>query len=427
MTPDHRSAGTVDHLNEIVPAAQTPEGAPDLPLSQHPVNAYLASRGIAQLGGAMTETIIPIIVVVSLGGDAAAVGGALAATLVTSIACRVPLSAFVDRQERQVVLQVASQIIAAATACLVPLLWLTDLLSYPLLIVAIVFVVSAQALVETCGHATLNTISTVDQRVGVIGHLNSLASAAAITGQSVAPCLTRLMPAPLIVLVDAATNLVSAAVLWPVRSWERRPDADPPTDVAHVTYRAVLRETLGVSSVWTLWVACLINSVPAPVALLYVTQTLAIPVEVVGLLFATGAIGGIMGGLVVGRFVRRLSLRTVLLSSVALSLVSIALFVAAAAASALVYALVIGFEFLSALAGTVLVASVLGSVQVRSGPRTVARRITVASTGMEVLGLAGIGIGSLVATWFSPMTALLVAGAGYAALLVVSALVKGSL
>lgn len=45
------------------------------------VHSYLASRGVARLGGAISGTILPLIVVVTLEGTPGEVGGILVLTL----------------------------------------------------------------------------------------------------------------------------------------------------------------------------------------------------------------------------------------------------------------------------------------------------------------------------------------------------------
>ena len=400
------------------------------------VPAYLVSRSVAHLGGAISGTILPVIVVVTLEGTAGEVGGILVLTLVVSLAARIVMAPRVDRHRRQVTLQVRAQILAAAAACGLPLLWACGWLSYTTLIGAVILMDLTQSLVQTCGHATVNKLVRPEERGTVIGWLNSLSSAAGIVGQSGAPVLIKFVPPPMIMLFDAAANVVSAVLLWPLRRW------DTTTESSHAhhgdsvavadkvdapaSFLTLTRTALRFRPLWVLWGFVIANSVVAPAVLIYITRVLGVPVEAVGIIFAIGAIGGIIGGLVVGKALTVLSARTVVLGSAGMGFVSAISLFAASQWASVMYPLLVLYEFGSAFSGTLVLAAVTGWLQVSSTSTTVARTLTVASTGLELSGLLGVAIGSLIADATTIRTAVGVSCGMYAALFIITAIVMAT-
>ncbi|RBO90137.1 MFS transporter [Nocardia puris] len=385
-----------------------------------PLRTYLASRALALTGGSVAEAVLPLIVVLTLDGGAAAVGAVTAVTLVVSLTTRVPISAWVDARPHQIRLQAFSQIAAAATAVLIPLLWWWDLLSLPTLLAAVVVIVLARTVVSSLGHTTVNQLVPADDRVRAVGALNSLSSAADIAGQSGGPALLKLLPAPVIPLVDTAMNLVSAALVWRLRGYESR---DQPGDAAEtVTVRVseVARSVMAQGPVQVLWLSGIVGSLLAPVTVVFLIRELDIDPALVGVLMACGALGGITGGLLAHRVLSRLAMWPLIAVSSALSGAAAALLLSAPRLPGAVYPLVIGFEFLSACAGTLLVAAVYGTLQTRTEHARIARVMSVASTGMEGLALVGIGAGVLVAARWSELATITTAAIGYLALALIA-------
>lgn len=396
-----------------------------------PLRVYLASRALALTGGSVAEAVLPLIVVLTLGGGSAAVGAVTAVTLVVSLATRIPISAWVDTQLHQIRLQVFSQIGAAATAVLIPLLWWADVLSIPTLLAAVVMIVLAKTFVSSLGHTTVNQLVAAARRVQAVGALNSLSSAADIAGQSGGPALLKLLPAPVILLVDAGMNLASAALVWRLRGFESPglPDdhaqpvdgAPDPASATATSVVSIARAVLSQKPVQLLWLSGVVGSLIVPVTLVFLIRELGIDPALVGVLYAFGAFGGISGGLLAHRILAYLGMWPLIAISSALSAAAGGCLLAAPSLSWGVYPLVIGFEFFSAFAGTLLVAAVYGTLQTRTEHAQIARVMSVASTGMEGLALAGIGGGILTATLWSERATICIASAGYLALALIAA------
>ncbi|MFJ4654747.1 MFS transporter [Nocardia sp. NPDC088792] len=387
-----------------------------------PLRLYLSSRALALTGGSVAEAVIPLVVVLTLGGGTTAVGAVTAITLVVSLATRIPISAWVDTRPHQIRLQAYSQLTAAATAAVIPVLWWTGGLSIVTLLVAVVLVVLAKTLVSACGHGTVNQLVPVADRVRAIGTLNSLSSAADIVGQTGGPALLKLLPAPLILLADSAMNATSAILVRRLARFETTPplhsadtdlDADGPPQSSLIQ---IARQVISSGPVQLLWLSGIAGSVIAPVTLVYLIRTLGVDAALVGVLYAFGAVGGIGGGLLAHRVLTRLQMWPLIAVSSLLSAGAAGSLLAASHLPYLVYPLVIVFELLSAFAGTLLVAAVYGTLQTRTGHTQIARVMSIASTGMEGLALLGIGAGTLIAARWSEHAAIMTATIGYLAI-----------
>ncbi|WP_433579687.1 MFS transporter [Nocardia brasiliensis] len=399
-------------------------------LERSPLRVYLVSRALALTGGSVAEAVLPLIVVLTLGGGSTAVGAVTAATLVVSLATRIPISAWVDTQPHQIRLQVFSQISAAATAVLIPLLWWVDVLSIPTLLAAVVVIVLAKTLVSSLGHTTVNQLVPAARRVRAVGALNSLSSAADIAGQSGGPALLKLLPAPVILLVDAGMNLVSAALVWRLRGFEApdRPkdqaqpvnEAPDPASVTATSVVSIARAVSAQKPVQLLWLSGVVGSLIVPVTLVFLIRELGIDPALVGVLYAFGALGGISGGLLAHRILAYLGMWPLIAVSSGLSAAAGGCLLSAPHHQWGVYPLVIGFEFFSAFAGTLLVAAVYGTLQTRTERTQIARVMSVASTGMEGLALVGIGGGILTTTLWSERATIVTASAGYLALTLIA-------
>ncbi|OCW85671.1 hypothetical protein A8M60_04605 [Nocardia farcinica] len=195
------------------------------------------------------------------------------------------------------------------------------------------------------------------------------------------------------------------------------------TAVSSPAFLALTRTVLRDRPLWVLWGSAIANSVVAPAVLIYITRTLDVPVTVVGVIFAIGSVGGILGGLVVGRVLTAFSVRDALLGSVAIGLISAVSLLGASEWESALYPLLVLYEFASAFSGTLIVATVFGLLQVNSGSSTVARVLTVASTGLELCGLLGIGLGSLISEAATTRTVVAVSCGMYAVLVVFAVLV----
>lgn len=135
-----------------------------------------------------------------------------------------PVGVLVDRWPLRPLL-IAVDVGRAVTLTCVPLAWAYDALSIGLL-AAIMFIHGTLTVVADVAHPSfLRLLVEKDQLVEGNTRLQGSYSAAELAGPSAGGVLVSLVSAPVALLVDAASFLVSAAILTPVR----RTEPSPPT------------------------------------------------------------------------------------------------------------------------------------------------------------------------------------------------------
>jgi len=159
--------------------------------------------------------------------------------------------------------------------------------------------------------------------------------------------LIQVLTAPVAILADALSFLVSAVLLGSIRSYEAAPNRARRGSMRHeiaegarlVLGNPLLRALVASSATFNLF-----DSVLFSVYVLYMVRTLGLAVPAIGLVFGLGGVGGLLGALLVGPITRRYGLARTLTSAVIL--VALAeLLIAAARGPALVAAsMLVGAE-----------------------------------------------------------------------------------
>lgn len=140
--------------------------------------------------------------------------------------------------------------------------------------------------------------------------LQSSASASEVAGPGLAGILTQILSAPFAMLLDACSFLASAVLLW----WIRTPEMIP----AHSTnrpsvlqeardgLRLVLRHRLLRGFVGCSTMGNIAIDMHLAVYILYLTRELGVGASTIGLFYAFGGIGGLIGAALSNHLVKRL-------------------------------------------------------------------------------------------------------------------------
>jgi len=162
------------------------------------------------------------------------------------------------------------------------------------------------------GVAYAPFLLTLVQRERIVegnSKLSMTESAANIAGPGLAGSLIQLATAPVAILVDALSFLVSALSLGLIRSPEPAPPAPERRGSIRreigdgfrvVTRDRVLRAIAGCTGTWAFF-----DTVVLAVLVLYVTRQLRVAPGLLGLIFASGSVGFLLGNLLVERATRR--------------------------------------------------------------------------------------------------------------------------
>jgi predicted MFS family arabinose efflux permease len=182
-----------------------------------------------------------------------------------------------------------------------------------------VFVVGALGLFfDVAYRSYLPSLVRRDQLLEGNGKLEVGRSAAEVGGPGLAGGLVQLFSAPLAVLFDAVSFLVSAVFLAGIKAPEQAPGGESGTNERRVLAEAVegVKFLVGDVTLRAL-VACtgtisFFNAALEAVLVVYLVRELGLSAATVGLIFGIGGAGFLVGALLSGRVTRRIPLGTAL-------------------------------------------------------------------------------------------------------------------
>ena len=260
---------------------------------------FFGGQFISNVGNSITDFALPLLIYQSTGSELG-LGLAFAIRMVPYLLFGLPIGAWVDRLDRKK-LMVASDVLNAALLLPIPILGLAGLLPTWLIFVFL-FASSSLAIVFDTGQfAAIYSLVDEDQLVRANGRLRAGYQITSVVGAPIVGALVWLgVRLEAVVLLDAATFVVSAVVLLSVRRSFNPPAEDEPTPIASILsdIREGLRFVLGNPLVRaTLAMSAVINLtttvVPATI-IAFGTERLGASEFELSMLTAFGAVGAIV-------------------------------------------------------------------------------------------------------------------------------------
>ncbi len=280
------------------------------------------SETVSLFGSAITTLALPLTAVTLLHATPAQMGLLGAATFAPFLLLTLPLGVWVDRTRRRPLL-VAANFARAVLLALVPfgtaLGWLSIGGLYP-----IAFLVGAfDALFHLAYAAYLPSLVGQDHLLEGNSKLQASASTAEIAGPGLAGALVGLIGAPFAVALDAASFLLGALGIGVIRRPEPRPTR-PGTPVKLVReVRAGLQLVFGHPLLRPMALEAATFNGCAQAAgtllVLYATRDLHLSPGLIGLIFAMGGVGALIGSLLAGPMATRWGLGRALVGMAALA------------------------------------------------------------------------------------------------------------
>jgi MFS family permease len=290
------------------------EGAPRRSLLRdRNVAVLFAGETVSELGSTMTFLVFPLI---AIGLDASPfmIGVIAAATNAAWLVVALPAGAWVDRVRRRPVL-IATDIGSALLLASVPAAAAWHLLTVTQLAITGFLIGALSVTFDVAYPAFLPSVVPPGRLVDGNGLMEAGANAAQVAGPSLGGVLVQVVGAPVALLADAVSFLVSASALAtirvpethasPVASAERGPRPSLRADIAaglrYVVHGPSLR-----ALVTSVAVANFIFGGYAAVVLVFYARQLGLPAAVIGAIVAVAGIGGIVGSLGAGLAARRI-------------------------------------------------------------------------------------------------------------------------
>ncbi len=263
-------------------------------------------QAFSQFGAQITELAVPVLAVLILGASEFQLGLLNAAGVAAFLLVGLPAGAWIDRMRKRHVMIVADLVRAAALAILPLLWWLGMLQMWHLYAVALVMGV-ATVFFDVSYQSIVPSLVRPAQIAEANGKLESTHQVAGIAGPAIGGWLIGILTAPVAMLATVGTYLASFVALLFTRDRE----IVAPKDQREPLIRSIgeglrwvfgnplLRRIVGTTAVSNVFSTITFTMLP-----IFLLRHLEFTVEAMGLMFALGSIGGLLGAIATPRLVR---------------------------------------------------------------------------------------------------------------------------
>ena len=271
-------------------------------------NFWLATS-VSLLGDEIAVLAVPLVAVLVLDAGAGQMGLLTAAALLPHLFFSLPAGAWLDHVASRRRVMIACDLGRAAIVGTIPLAYALDVLTLAQLY-AVAFLAGSLSVLFDLSYPTLFvSLASRDRYIEGNSLVHGSRSFSAVAGPSLAGLLVSAFSAPLAVLGDAVSFLVSALFLGRVRAEEPPIEhhdeaglrARVATGLRFIGRNPIFRPTL--TAVATL---NFFNYAFHALFVLYATRSLGIEPATLGLVLGAGAVGGVLGAFFAGRIGRAL-------------------------------------------------------------------------------------------------------------------------
>ncbi|MCM0674017.1 MFS transporter [Micromonospora phytophila] len=406
-------------MSSAAPTAPTTR-PPDGPARRNPLprllrervfRRYWSAQTVSYFGDEISTLALPLLAVLVIGAGPAEMGLLTAAALAPNLLFSLLAGAWVDRYPHKRRLMILTDLGRALLLTAVPVAYLLDVLALPQLYV-VAFAVGTLAVIFEVARGAL-FVSLVERRDYVEANtlVNGSRAMSLVAGPSIGGILVQVLTAPIALVADALSYVVSAYFLGRIRPTEPAPARGGGLALgAGLRFlartpmmRAILLGTTTIN---------LFNFMFAALFVLYATQELRLAPGLLGAVLGAGAVGGLIGAALTGRLVRRFGVGPTLLAGFVLFPAPLLLVPLAGGPTPLVLGMLFAAEFFSAV-GVMMLDIVGSSVQTALIPEVLLARVTGARRTVNY-GIRPIGalLGGVLGTALGVRPALWIATAG---------------
>lgn len=270
------------------------------------------SNTLSMLGTAVTQMALPLTAVQFLHASATQMGLLAAAQLVPFI-LSLPAGVWIDRSSKRR-MAVWFNLFAAFGLMLIPAAYLVGVLSMPLLYLVGAMISTTEAIGGSATQVFVTQVVGRDRLVEANGKLFGASSVAMVVGPAFAAAMVALFGPPLAITMDAASFVIAALLIGQIRF------AEPQTanrgagvwqqtreGLLLVWHTPVLRALVVVVFGWIT-----LNDSFRALYVLFATRDLGLAASHIALINTLGAVGGLLGSIIVHRLERRFGIRSTL-------------------------------------------------------------------------------------------------------------------
>ncbi|MDP9372215.1 MAG: MFS transporter, partial [Chloroflexota bacterium] len=278
-----------------------------------------AAQTVSQFGSQVTLFALPLVAALTLGASPAQMGILSAVEFAPFLLLGLVAGVWVDRLPRRAIL-IATDLARAALLLAIPAAALAGRLSMGLLYAVAALTGCCTVFFDVAYQSYLPALVRRDDLAEGNGKLEASRSVAQIAGPGLAGGLVQLVTAPFALLVDAVSFLLSGFALALIRAREGR--ASGPTGGGRILaeigegLRVVLHSPLLRPIAACTATANLFGTIGQAIFVLYVTRQLGIGPGLLGVIFAAGNLGALLGAAAASRVARRCGLGATIIGSI---------------------------------------------------------------------------------------------------------------
>lgn len=271
---------------------------------------------ISIFGSLVTRIALPFVAIVTLQADSVGVALVRSMELIAGLAVGLVAGAWVDRLRRRPVM-IWADLGRAALLGLIPLAAFGGWLSLPLLLLVTLLTAVLTTFFDTADNAFLPTIVPRGELVRANGALAASGSVSEFAAFGSAGFLVQILTAPIAILVDAFSFIVSALLLGSIRVQEAAPPDRSEREPVLREIALGLRLVIGQPVLRALTLASMASAsmwgVFGALWFLFAIDDLGLDAAAIGIVAAVGGVSSLFGALLTTRLTRRFGVGRVLL------------------------------------------------------------------------------------------------------------------
>ena len=256
-------------------------------------------QGVSQLGAQFTMLALPVLAVSLLGATEWQIGALNAAETAAFLIVGLPAGAWVDRMLKRRTMIVADLVRVVALGS-VPVLWFAGSLEMWHLYIVGAIVGVATVFFDVSYQSYIPILLPSEQIGDANSKLEATAQVARIGGPGLAGALLTIVSAPVLLIADAVSYLVSAVAIWRIADTEQPVDRSQreslPKEIAEGV-RFVFAHRLLRAIVGTTATSNLFSTIAFTLAPILILRELDLGPVGLGVAMSAGAVGGLVGAM----------------------------------------------------------------------------------------------------------------------------------
>jgi MFS family permease len=268
---------------------------------------FWLGQTVSLLGDQVSLIALPLVAVLTLDANAAQMGYLVAAELAPNLLFSLHAGAWADRQEHKRRIMIATDLGRAALIGSIPVAYAFDALTFPHMFVVAFLMGTLSVLFHVSYNPLFVALVPRERFVEGGSIMHGSRAFSYVAGPSIGGLLVQALTAPVTLVVDACSYVISALFLRSVEAEEPAPEAPGKghlvAGVRWVFGEPIVRAALGATATINFF-----NFVFFALFILYATRSLDVAPGTLGLVLGAGAFGSVLGSLITGRVARRIGI-----------------------------------------------------------------------------------------------------------------------